>query len=285
MSRSAVRGLGPDHVRSSAALIRDGRVIDLAIDLDSERLPPLDAAFGRPLRLETIIDPAEWIARVGSGPSGFHLDAFGGSIHAGTHIDGFAHIVHEGRIFGGAREADARTDRGWTTAGAETIPPIVGRGILIDLVRVRGGRPLEGSHGITIDELTEAMEETGAELTPGDIVLVRTGKIRELAGDRSRFLDRQPGIGVAAAIWLAEHGMVVYGSDTGGTEPQPVTDWTRTVHVELLTVRGIHLIEWLALDELAEVLEASQRTDFLFVAAPLRIVGATGSWIRPIAIT
>jgi len=78
--------------------------------------------------------------------------------------------------------------------------------------------------------------------------------------------------------------MVVFGSDTGGTEPQPVRDWSRTVHVELLTRRGIHLVEWMDLDPLATALAAHRRTDFLFVVTPLRITGATGSWVRPIAI-
>ena len=78
--------------------------------------------------------------------------------------------------------------------------------------------------------------------------------------------------------------MTVFGSDTGGTEPQPVRDWSRTVHVELLTRRGIHLVEWMDLDSLATALTGHERTDFLFIALPLRITGATGSWVRPIAI-
>lgn len=115
----------------------------------------------------------------------------------------------------------------------------------------------------------------------GDVVLVRTGKMAELRGDRERFLARQPGIGVDAALWLAERGMAAYGSDTAGTEPQPVTDWARTVHVELLAERGIHLLEWLDLEALA----TSGRAEFFFVAAPLKISGATGAWLRPVAIT
>src|SRR4029079_11130005 len=118
----------------------------------------------------------------------------------------------------------------------------------------------------------------------GDAVLLRTGKIRELATARATFLDAQPGIGVEDAVHLADDAMAVLGSDTAGTEPQPVRDWSRTVHVELLTRRGIHLVEWMDLDPLASTLAEHERSDFLFIAVPLRITGATGSWVRPIAL-
>ncbi|HET8785429.1 MAG TPA: hypothetical protein VFM38_07325, partial [Candidatus Limnocylindrales bacterium] len=108
--------------------------------------------------------------------------------------------------------------------------------------------------------------------------------IRQLATERDRFLDVQPGIGLEGARFLAERGMILYGSDTGGTEPQPVADWTRTVHAELLVRRGIHLLEWLDLDPLATRLAERDRAEFLLVVLPLPLVGATGSWVRPIAV-
>ncbi len=283
-ARSALAALTPDSVRAAIGLVRDGRVFDLAVELDPRRLPSGDPVFNRPFERADLLTPAAWRERVDSGASAFHLDMFGGSIHQGSHIDGLAHVVHDGFIHGGVTEAAARSEHGWIVAGIETVPPIVTRGVLIDLVAARHGQPLTGSEEIAVDELARVAAERAVELRPGDAVLLRTGKIRELDRERERFLERQPGIGVDAAVWLAERGMAVYGSDTGGTEPQPVADWDRTVHVELLTRRGIHLIEWLDLDELGRALGEAGRTDFLFVATPLKISGATGSWIRPIAV-
>jgi len=277
----ALSHLGPAAVLAAAPLIRDGRVWDLAVELDPAVLPPADPRFAWPVRRVDLMAPAAYREAFASGESGFHLDAVSGSIHQGTHIDGLAHIVHDGRIFGGTTEEAARTEAGWTVHGAETIAPIVGRAVLIDLVAARQGRHLEGSHEIVPDELAEALGSQRVELREGDVVLVHTGKMAELRSDRERFLERQPGIGVRAAQWLAERGMAAYGSDTAGTEPQPVTDWSRTVHVELLAERGIHLLEWLDLEALA----GSGRGEFFFVGAPLKIRGATGSWLRPLAIT
>jgi kynurenine formamidase len=225
--------------------------------------------------------PDEFRALTGSGARGFHIDTFGGSIHQGTHLDGLAHLVEDGAIHGGHRESEVRTERGWTVGGVETVKPIVTRGILLDLAF---DGPLTGSTEITREEIEAALDRSPATLEPGDAVLVRTGKMRDLERNRDSFLDRQPGIGLDAAVALAEGGMTLYGSDTGGTEPQPVVDWERTVHAELLVHRGIHLLEWLDLDDLATELVRRGRGEFLLVALPLRITGATGSWVRPIAV-
>jgi len=276
---SALARISADNVRDAAALVRDGRVWDLALDVDAGSLPPLDPRFGRAVERIDLVTPESFRATFSSGEDGFHLDAVGGSIHQGTHIDGLVHIVHRGRIFGGAAESEARGRDGWRQHGAETIAPIVGRGVLIDMVAARG-RPLEGSESISSAELQAAADQQGVEIHAADVVLVRTGKTAELPNDRQHFLERWPGIDVDAAVWLAERGMVAFGSDSG-TEPEPVGDWTRTVHVELLQRRGIHLLEWLDLEAFA----GSGRTEFLFVATPLKIRGATGSWLRPVAIT
>ena len=280
----ALAGLTPDVVRSAVALVTHGIVIDLSIALDADVLPRGDPAFQRPFERADVMTPEQWSERVESDTDAFHLDAISGSIHQGTHVDGLVHVVNAGRVYDGRDAATARTERGWTFAGIETVPPIVTRGVLIDLLPLRDGRPLGGSEEVTVAEIDQALKASGASIKPGDAVLLRTGKIRELSTARDTFLDAQPGIGVDAAIRLADAGMAVFGSDTGGTEPQPVVDWSRTVHVELLTRHGIHLVEWMDLDPLATALAEHERTDFLFIAVPLRITGATGSWVRPIAV-
>jgi kynurenine formamidase len=280
----ALSNLTPDSIRSAVGLVTEGVVIDLSIPLDAELLPNGDPAFHQRFVRSDVMTPEEWTERLHSGKDAFHIDAIGGSIHQGTHIDGLVHVVYDGHVFDGQDASVVRTERGWTFGGIETVPPIITRGVLIDLVAARGGHPLTGSEAVGVADIEAAVAGAGTTVRPGDAVLLRTGKIRELTTARETFLDAQPGISIEAAIHLADAGMAVYGSDTGGTEPQPVVDWSRTVHVELLTRRGIHLIEWMDLDPLASALAARDRTDFLFVAVPLRITGATGSWIRPIAL-
>ena len=280
----ALAGLTPEAVRSAVALVTHGIVVDLSIPLDPDVLPRGDPAFHHAFDRTDVMTPEQWSARVDSGADAFHLDAISGSIHQGTHIDGLVHVVNDGRVYDGREAEAARTDQGWIFGGIETVPPIVTRGVLIDLLPGRDGRHLTGSEEVTVGDVDAAMATSGTTVRPGDAVLLRTGKIRELSTSRETFLDAQPGIGVDAAIRLADAGMAVFGSDTGGTEPQPVLDWSRTVHVELLTRRGIHLVEWMDLDPLASALAEHDRTDFLFIAVPLRIRGATGSWVRPIAL-
>src|SRR5207248_11639761 len=129
-------------------------------------------------------------------------------------------------------------------------------------------------------DIEETMDQQGTHIDVGDAVLVRTGKMRQYAVDNNAFLAGQPGLGVDAAIWLYDRGMAVLGSDTTGTEPQPVTDWERTVHVAMLKERGVHLIEWMNLETLA----AAHAHEFMFVCLPLKLRGASGSWVRPTAI-
>lgn len=278
----ALAAVQPADVLAALRHVRDGVVVDLSVPLDPELLPAGDPAFNRPLHRTDVMTPAGWRERVASGPRGFHLDAFGGSLHQGTHLDGLAHLVEDGRIFGGHHESEVRTDHGWTRGGIESVPPILLRGVLLDVAAVSG--PLTGSAEVTPDDLDAAIETQGVQLRRHDAVLVRTGKIGELASARERFLDQQPGIGLDGARLLADAGMALYGSDTGGTEPQPVTDWERTVHAELLVRRGIHLLEWLDLDPLAARLAEHGRWEFLLIVLPLPIVGATGSWVRPVAV-
>jgi kynurenine formamidase len=280
----ALAGLTPEAVRAAAALVTHGLVIDLSVPLDPDLLPRGDPAFHQPLARSDVMTPEQWRERVDSDRDAFHLDAIAGSIHQGTHIDGLVHVVDDGRVFDGRDAARVRTSTGWRFAGIETVPPIVTRGVLVDVLTAGDRGALPASYEVTIADVDAALAASGGTVRPGDAVLLRTGKIRELTTARETFLDAQPGIGVDAAIHLAEAGMTVFGSDTGGTEPQPVRDWSRTVHVELLTRRGIHLVEWMDLESLATALTGHERTDFLFIALPLRITGATGSWVRPIAI-
>ena len=162
----------------------------------------------------------------------------------------------------------------------ETIPPIVGRAVLLDIATLRGVAALPDGDEVSVDDLEAACARASVEVSPGDVVLVRTGKIREFFTDPAAFEAAQPGVGPSGAEWLYERGMAVLGTDTTGTEPIPYPDPAQSTHRAMLVERGVHLIENVFLDELAR----DGIVESMFVCLPLKLTGATGSWVRPIAI-
>jgi kynurenine formamidase len=215
-----------------------------------------------------------------ASPFQYCAEAIGGCPHVGTHIDALIHVQAEGRIFGGALANEAREDGGWRQHGMETVPPILGRGVLLDIPGLLGLTRLPDRYEITVANLQEALRQGGRQIAAGDIVLVRTGKIQDF-GDEAAFQAAEPGVGREAAIWLYEQGMAVLGSDTTGTEPLPFKDAAQTTHRAMLVERGVHLIENLFLEDVA----ATGVREGLFIGLPLRITGATGSWLRPVLVT
>ena len=203
--------------------------------------------------------------------------------HTGTHIDAVGHASRDGRLFGGADAAAAQSGgRGLTSHGAETLAPLVARGVLLDIAGLHGVPHLEGGYEITAADLDAAEAAAGIKVSSGDIVLLRTGWAR-LWGNRSEYLGEEtgtPGPGPAAATWLTDRNIRATGNDTLVYEVVTPQRNVRPVHGQLLVDNAIPIMEGLYLEELA----AGGHSEFLFVASPLKLVGATGSPIRPIAL-
>ena len=204
--------------------------------------------------------------------------------HVGTHVDALAHVSHQGLLYGGIDAEQAQRGGRHTVHGAETIPPMVCRGVLLDVAAVHGVDTLEGGYGVTAEDLAAAAERAGAEPAQGDVALVRTGWAR-LFDDVEAYLGHDsgvPGVTEDGARWLAERGVVATGSDTTAYERIPPGAGHRVlpVHRILLVERGIHIVEHLALEDAA----AEGLTEFLAVFAPLRVVGGTGAPVRPLAV-
>jgi kynurenine formamidase len=211
----------------------------------------------------------------------FSMELITASPHLGTHFDGLAHVQSRGRVHGGHEAREVFHDFGWLANGMENAPPIVARGVLLDMPAVAGVDCLPDRYEITSDDLERALRQQGIALHEGDVVLVRTGWFaKHYERDPDAYFASEPGVGREAAVWLAERGMSLLGSDTSGTEVTPMPDLERTTHVAMLVERGIHLIEIMDLEAIAR----DHVCEFLFIALPLRITGGTGSWLRPIAI-
>jgi kynurenine formamidase len=212
----------------------------------------------------------------------YSMEIISAAPHVGTHIDAFAHIQSDGRVYGGHAVADAYGDWGWQVNGIENTPPILTRALILDMPPLLGfAKALPDGFEITVDHVRKALDTSALSLRDGDAVLLRTGKFAaDYIRDASAFFGPQPGIGPAAAIWLHEQGMALLGSDTSATEAFPFPDPTRTTHRAMLVEHGVHLVEIL---DLEAITNAGVRS-CLFVCLPLRIRGATGSWVRPIAV-
>jgi kynurenine formamidase len=204
-------------------------------------------------------------------------DAIAMGSHVGTHIDALCHFSCGGVLHGGEpAEAAQSFSGGLQKFSIDQVPPILRRGVLLDVAGPHGG-PLAENHEITPAELDRVSR--AVEVRAGDVVLLRTGWARYF-GDARKFISevRGPGPGLAGARWLSARGVYAAGSDTVAFEKVP--DAGMPVHVHLLVESGIHIIECLNLEELA----AAGLSEFLFVALPLKIQGATASPIRPVAL-
>lgn len=203
--------------------------------------------------------------------------------HSGTHIDGLGHIGCGGQLHGGVdAQTAARGGHGYRALGMDRVAPIVCRGVLLDVARVRGVPVLAPAEAVTADDLAAAEAESGAAVGHGDVVLIHTGWGRYW-DDAARFVgidSGTPGPDLEAARWLSARGVRATGADTIAYErldPNP-TDFP--VHVHLLVEHGIFIMETLDLAALA----SDRVAEFGFVALPLKLVGATGSPIRPVAV-
>lgn len=200
--------------------------------------------------------------------------------HCGTHIDTLNHYGYDGEIWNGYSEADHLGARHWHVCGAEQQPPIIARGVLIDVAGAQGVDMLPDSYGIGPDELRHALDRQGTRVRPGDVVFVRTGRMR-VWPDTDLFLTDEPGLNRAGAAFLAEAGAIVIGGDNVGLEQLPSVDpdnWV-PVHTYLLAEAGVAIMEVVDCEEIA----AAGLYEFALVAATIRIRGATAAPLRPLA--
>lgn len=202
--------------------------------------------------------------------------------HSGTHIDALCHIGcwrgDDAYLHGNAAVRPLATEHGFAELGAEHFPPIVARGVLLDLAALKGVERLPDVYTVTADDLRACEERQGVLIEPGSVVLLRTGFESLWAADPMHFIMYGPGPGVEAARYMAERGCIAAGGDTANFEVTAFPDLP--VHLYLLYERGIPIIENLRLSELA----AAGVYEFLFVAAPIAFAGSTGASIAPLAI-
>lgn len=207
--------------------------------------------------------------------------------HVGTHIDALSHVSHNGRLHGGLDAVQAAHGGRFSALGVHTIDPMVCRGVLLDIPAALGIPRCDGGYEITVADLELAISRQGTAVRRGDVVLVRSGWGQHFdAGDGQMFIGREsgvPGIGADAATWLVALGVHAAGADTIAFEclAAGAGHSVLPVHRVMLVEHGVYLIETLALEELAR----AAVYEFAFILCPLPLYGATGSPVRPLAVT
>jgi kynurenine formamidase len=279
-ARGALHFLTPARVSAAAGLVREGVSVTLSLPVNTI------AAVHNPR-------PADHhMTAVGSAaalpPIHFIKDYVGVDYHndGHTHIDALCHVGFDGLLYNGS-PVDTVTADGATVGSIEVLQDgLVGRGVMLDIPRLHGRSWLEPGEHVSAEDLERAEHEQGVKVGEGDILLVRTGHARRLAElGPWNTAEAKAGLHPTAMCFVAERRVAVLGSDgNNDTAPSTTEGVDFPIHVLAVTALGIHLLDYLQLEDVRAKCDAAGRWEFLLVAAPLRIVGGTGSPLNPIAI-
>jgi kynurenine formamidase len=293
-----------DQSRLAAlALVRQGKAYDLGLPYDRSSYkwpghsPGEIMSFRSPEGVERQQDlPFTTDQGGNTGNTGWHSNALFINDNVATQIDGLAHITHgpDNHWYNGFKEADWGGDFGVRKADVTTIPPIVARGVMLDIAGYKKVDALPSHYEITVEDLEGAMRMEGVDVTPGTVVLVRTGTARywgQSGADHTKIGEHDSaGLGLKAAKWLVEEkGALMVGSDTSGLEyvpPKPedsqaVGGSFNPVHVYLLVEQGVHILEFQNQEQLA----ADRVYEFAYFLTTNQIRGTVaGTAMRPVAM-
>jgi kynurenine formamidase len=199
----------------------------------------------------------------------------------GTQFDAFAHQMWGDSFYNCFKLGDIGTRSGFKKLGVENVGGLMTRGVLVDVAGLKGVDMLPASYVITPDDIREALAKANQKLSPGDAVIIRTGWSKLMGKENQRYGSVSPGIGVAAAEWLVGQEPMLIAADNCCVEVRPSEPpYSLPVHAMMLIQHGVYLIENLELEKLA----AARAYEFAFIVQPLKLKGATGSAVAPIAI-
>jgi kynurenine formamidase len=267
--------MSPETVLRAARLITTGQVFELGRVLSST-MPTFGTRRFELLTKRTFVYPES--NRRGSNEEIIHGEL--GQI--GTQFDAFSHQQIGSTLYN-CLNVDAISSRtGFTKLGVENVGTLMTRAVLIDVAALKGVTVLPDNYEITVQDLQQALARQQLKLQRGDAVLIYTGWGTLWEKDNARYVAGCPGIGVAAAEWLATQNPMLVGSDNWPVEvaPNPDKQLSLPVHQIMLAVNGIHLLENLKLNDMA----AARVYESALIVEPLKMKGATGSTVAPVAI-
>jgi kynurenine formamidase len=273
----AANYITPELVVKAAQLVKAGKTYALGIETNAKTpaYPP------RSFKV-TIVQPGQaGISGLGPSKTTYNDDIIDGWVGVGSQIDGLGHIGVEHVYYNGTKLADFADPTGLKKFGAEKIPPIVARGVLLDMAAHYGTDIVKEGTAFNTKEIEEVAKKQGVEIRQGDVVLFHTGWVGLIGKDNARYNAGEPGVGVDGAKYLVGKGVVAVGADTWGVEAVPFeTKNIFEVHQVLLAMNGTYILENMNTGPLA----ADKAYEFLFVLGVPRITGAVQGIINPIAI-
>ena len=278
--RGALNNLTPAEILAAAGEIRLGRTVSLESPIESQATPDNP-------------DPSQHeMTSTGNraDPSGltFATDRLAINIHgnADSHIDALCHVMYRAALYNGV-PADTVTGAGATELSIQLARDgIVGRGVLLDIPRLRGVRWLEPGDHVTADDLVRAAEAQQVHVGRGDLLFVRVGHSQRRAelGPWDAAATRA-GLHPTALELVAERGVAALGSDSNNdTAPSAAEGVDFPVHVLAINALGLHLLDYLQFEDLVGLCAEAGRWSFFCVIAPLRLDRGTGSPVNPVAI-
>ncbi|MFI1255131.1 cyclase family protein [Streptomyces netropsis] len=278
--RGALVALTPARVEAATREVRTGRTVTLAAPVETLPGPDNPEPAKHRMSGQSREDAA--------GGLHFAMDSFAMNVHgdADSHIDALCHVIYDGTLHGGVAASSVTAD-GATALTIETAHDgIVGRGVLLDIPRLRGVPWLDPGDHVTADDLGSAETAQHVHVTEGDLLFVRVGhrrRRRELGAWHAA--EARAGLHPSALEFLADRRAAVLGGDgNNDTAPSSTEGVDFPVHVLAIHAMGLHLLDYLQFEDLAPVCEAEGRWSFLCVIAPLRLPDATGSPVNPIAV-
>lgn len=274
--RGSMNHMKPAAVLAATKLIRTGEVIELGHVLNNSM--PISGTR----RYD--VHPKRTFMNPQSNRRGSNEEIVVSEIgQVGTQFDGFAHQTHGDLFYNCVKVDDVATRSGFTKFGIHTVGTIMTRGVMIDVAALKGVDMLQGGYEITVEDLQAALKRQGTVLRPGDAVLIHGGWGKLWGKENARYqTGGHAGIGVRAAEWLIKQDPILLGADNGTVEISPNPDKliSLPVHQLALVIHGVHLLENLKLEELA----AKKVYEFAFVMQPMKMQGATGSTVAPVAV-
>jgi len=273
--RGAANHMKAQTVLNAAKLIRTGEVIELGRVLS----PSMPVSNTRHFELFTKPSTAPAGANNRISNEELVVAEIG---QVGTQFDGFAHQTHGNSLYNCFKLNEIAGREGFSKLGIQNVGALFTRGVLIDVAKFKGVAMLPQTYEITVADLEGAMKRQNTTIRPGDAVIVHTGWGTLWGKDNARYMSGNPGIGVAAAQFLIAKDPMILGGDSPPVEvsPNPDKSISIPIHQMALVVNGVHLLENMKLDELA----AKNVYEFALILQPLKLEGATGSTVAPIAI-
>ncbi|WP_411897384.1 cyclase family protein [Elizabethkingia occulta] len=268
----------PELVLQSVKLVKKGKTLPLAVPVDKD----LPAFRHRSFNLYNIQPGEQGGKTLGPNKFSFNDELVNAWTGVGTQLNGIGHIGIDNVYYNGNKATDFVTVEGVKKLGVEKVPPMVTRAVVLDMTAYYGKNIVPGGTEFTLADIQAVLKKEELSLKKGDVVLFNTGWLELIGKDNNQFLETEPGIGMEAAQWLADQGIIAFGGDTWASEvyPNPKSKEEFPINQFMLAKRGIYNLELIDTRSLVK----EKVWEFLFVLGQPLYVGSTQVNVNPVAI-